>query len=283
MQLLKDMEIGVMFWGAGDPAATLRELKGLGVRCGQIGIPGEMNLQGASAEWKAALTAAKFTVVTAFCSYNGESYADIPTVQKTVGFIPRATRDEREARTLEVSDFAAQLGVPSIATHIGFVPEDTSDEDYINVRGLVRRICDHAAKHQQTFALETGQEAAGTLLDFFIDVNRPNLAINFDPANMILYGTGDPIEALGILAAHVISVHCKDGDWPPKGSPDALGTEKPLGQGAVGMERFLAKLKAIGFKGPLNIEREASDPAERLRDIQMGIKLLEKLRASMVG
>ena len=95
---------------------------------------------------------------------------------------------------------------------------------------------------------------------------------------MILYGTGDPIEALSTLGAHVISVHCKDGDWPPKGSPGALGTEKPLGQGAVGMERFIDTLKKIGFKGQLNIEREVPDHAERLRDVAMGVKLLEKLR-----
>ncbi len=217
-------------------------------------------------------------MVTAFCAYNGESYADIPTVQQTVGFIPRQTRAEREKRTLEVSDFARDAGIPSIATHIGFVPEDDTDADYTAVRGMVRRICDHAAKNHQTFALETGQEPADTLLRFLIDVNRPNLGINFDPANMILYGTGDPVDALGTLAQHVLSVHCKDGDWPAKGVAGALGEEKPLGQGAVGMPRFVQKLKSIGFKGPLNIEREVQDPAQRLRDIGMGVKLLEQLR-----
>jgi L-ribulose-5-phosphate 3-epimerase len=277
MQLLKDMEIGVMFWGGRDPVETIRELKAMGVKCGQIGIPGDMPLAGAAARWKAALEAERFTVVTAFCAYTGENYADIPTVQRTVGFIPRATRAEREKRTNEVSDFARELGIPSVAAHIGFVPEDSSNDDYQSVLGLVRRVCDHAAKNKQTFALETGQESAETLLNFFIDVNRPNLAINFDPANMILYGSGDPIEALGTLAAHVVSVHCKDGDWPPKGSPGALGVEKPLGQGSVGMERFIGKLKSIGFKGPLNIEREEPDQAQRLRDIAMGVKLLEKL------
>ena len=146
------------------------------------------------------------------------------------------------------------------------------------VRDLVRRICDHCAKHGQGLHLETGQETADDLLAFIKDVDRSNLGINFDPANMILYGTGDPIEALGILGAHVISVHAKDGDWPPKGSPGALGTEKPLGQGAVGMERFIDTLKKTGFKGQLNIEREVPDHAERLRDIAMGVKLLEKLR-----
>jgi L-ribulose-5-phosphate 3-epimerase len=279
MQLLKDMEIGVMFWGGRDPVETIRELKAMGVKCGQIGIPGDMPLAGAAEKWKAALEAERFTVVTAFCAYTGESYADIPTVKRTVGFIPRATRAEREKRTNEVSDFARELGIPSIAAHIGFVPEDSSNDDYQSVLGLVRRVCDHAAKNQQTFALETGQESAETLLNFFIDVNRPNLGINFDPANMILYGSGDPIEALGTLAAHVVSVHCKDGDWPPKGSPGALGEEKPLGQGSVGMERFIGKLKSIGFKGPLNIEREEPDQAQRLRDIAMGVKLLQKLVA----
>src|SRR5207237_1232646 len=152
MQNLKDMEIGVMFWGGKDPAQTLREVKSLGVRCGQIGIPGDMKLDGAAAAWKTALASEQFTLVTVFCSYNGESYADVPTVQRTVGFIPPPTRSEREARSLECSDFAAALGVPSIATHIGFVPEDKAHPDYVAVREMVRRVCDHAAKHKQMFA-----------------------------------------------------------------------------------------------------------------------------------
>lgn len=278
MQALKDLEIGVMFWGGRDPVETLREVKGLGVRCGQIGVPGDMDL-GRSAQdaWKSALAAEQFTIVTVFAAFQGESYADIPTVQSTVGFIPPATRVEREKRTLECSDFAAALGVPSIATHIGFVPEDSSHPDYVAVREMVRRVCDHAAAHKQTFALETGQEPAQTLLHFFKDADRANLRINFDPANMILYGTGDPIEALGVLARHVVSVHAKDGDWPPKGVAGALGKEKALGQGAVGMERFIEKLKQIGYRNPLNVERECHDRQERLRDIKMGVGLLQRL------
>ena len=278
MQVLRDREIGVMFWAGRDATETIRELKALGAHCGQIGVAGDTTLAGAAAMWKDATAAEDFPVITAFCAYNGESYADIPTVQRTVGFIPRQTREEREQRTYEVSDFAREAGIPSIATHIGFVPEDDTDPDYMAVRGMVRRICDHAAKNHQTFALETGQEPADTLLRFLIDVNRRNLGINFDPANMILYGTGDPVDALGTLAQHLLSVHCKDGDWPPKGVPGALGEEKALGQGAVGIPRFIQKLKSIGFKGPLNIEREVPDAAQRLRDIATGVKLLEPLR-----
>ena len=275
MHSLKEREVGVMFWADRD---RLAEIKSLGVRCGQLGIPGGLDLtDSVAADWRAALEQEQFILVTVFAAYNGESYADIPTVQRTVGFIPRESREEREKRTYGVSDFAAALGVRSIACHIGFVPEDTGDPDYLAVRDLVRRVCDHAAGHGQTFALETGQEAAEVLLNFLEDVNRPNVGINFDPANMILYGTGDPIEALEVLRAHILSVHCKDGDWPPRDTPGALGNERPLGRGAVGIPRFVEKLKAIGFRGPLNIEREAENQDERIRDIRTAVGLLKSL------
>lgn len=276
MPALRDLEIGAMFWAGRD---TLARIKALGVRCGQLGLGGDVRLDGDLArQWKAELEREEFTLVTVFAAYTGESYADIPTVQRTVGFIPPTTRAEREARTLEISDFAAAIGVNSIACHVGFVPEDRSHPDYLAVREIVRRICDHAARNGQSFALETGQEPAHVLLAFLKDVDRPNVAINFDPANMILYGTGDPIEALDVLGSKVISVHAKDGDWPPKEIPGALGTERPLGQGSVGMQRFIAKLKEIGYRGTLNIEREVEDQATRYADMAMAVKLLERLR-----
>lgn len=278
------LEAAVMFWAAPvlgqsskNPAETIAELTRLGVYSGQLGIPGDLDLSCAP-QWRDALQAAGFHVYTVFAAYNGEDYADIPTVQRTVGFIPTATREERERRTIAVSDFAAVIGAPGIATHIGFVPESHNDPDYIAVRDMVRSVCDHAKKNNQTFALETGQEPAKVLMEFLKDVDRPNLGINFDPANMILYGTGDPIDALGILAPRVLSVHCKDGDWPEPGVAGALGHERALGSGAVGIPRFLAKLREIGYRGPLAIEREASDPARRMRDIEAGIALLASLR-----
>jgi L-ribulose-5-phosphate 3-epimerase len=280
MQSLDDLEVGVMFWADRD---HLADIKALGVRCGQLGIAGSTELDGACvADWKAAIEQEQFTVGTVVAAYNGESYTDIPTVQRTVGFIPAATRQHRERRTLEVSDFARALGVGGIACHIGFVPEDAQDPDYAHVRDLVRRIADHAAGNSQTFALETGQEPAAVLLQFLQDVDRPNVGINFDPANMILYGTGDPIEALGILGPRVLSVHAKDGNWPPAGKPGALGMEWPLGEGSVGIERFLDKLKEVGFRGPLNIEREAEDQQERMIDIAMAIQLLKQLTGRAV-
>ncbi len=272
-------EPGVMIWAERDEAQTPMDL---GVKYAQLGVPGGMQLtETAAKEWRETLQETSVTVVTVFAAYDGEDYADIPTVQRTVGFIPPATRASREARTLAVSDFAARLGVKSIACHIGFVPEDATHPDYVAVRGMVRRVCDHAAKHGQTFALETGQEAAEVLLHFIADVARPNLRINFDPANLILYGTGEPIAALRQLAPLVVSVHCKDGDWPAAGVPGALGRERALGEGSVGIRRFVETLRELGFPGPLNVEREAEDPQERLRDMARGVELLRTLTGSV--
>ena len=275
MRSVKDREVGVMFWAGRD---NLAEIQSLGVQCGQLGVPGDVELTAEFAVgWKSALEQAQFPIATVFAAYNGENYADIPTVQRTVGFIPRDTREEREQRTYQVIDFAAAIGVGSFACHIGFVPEDTTHPDYIDVREMVRRVAHHAATNKQTFALETGQEPAHVLQHFLKDVDRPNVGINFDPANMILYGTGDPIEALTVLGPQVVSVHMKDGDWPNPSQPGALGVERPLGQGAVGIPRFVAKLKEIGFRGPLNIEREAENQTERIGDIRKAVPYLNSL------
>jgi len=264
-----------MFWAERDSPEMVRSL---GVRFGQLGIPAGVELTDkAAARWKAALQAAGLTLVTVFAAYPGEDYADIPAVKRTVGFVPPDTRAARVVRTLEVSDFAARLRVASIACHIGCLPRDTGHGDYAGVRDAVRVVCDHAAGHGQSFALETGQEPAGELLEFIGQVDRANLRINFDPANMILYGTGEPMAALELLAPLVISVHCKDGDWPAPGVAGALGRERPLGKGSVGIGRFVEALRKAGFSRPLKVERETEDHEERVGDLARGVQLLRRL------
>lgn len=274
---LEDLEIGLVFQAKEDAAATLREVAEFGIRAGQLVFHGELNLEGAAEKWDRALTEQKFTIVTAVCSYRGEDYKDIPTVERTVGLITRPTRPERIARTKAVSDVAKQLGIESLTCHIGFVPEDPEEPLYAEAIELTRHLCDYCGANGQSFTLETGQEPAKVLLRFIQDVQRDNLKINFDPANMILYGTGDPIEALGVLAPHVISVHCKDGDWPDRGKPEALGQEMPLGEGDVGIDRFIHRLKEIGYRGVLAIEREEPNEERRNRDIVSAVKLLRWL------
>jgi sugar phosphate isomerase/epimerase len=274
---LEDLEIGVMFWAREDARKTLQDVKKFGVRAGQLGFPGELSLNGAAERWDQALTSEQFVAVTAVCSYRGEDYADVPTVARTVGLVPQTTRAERVVRTKAVSDVAKNLGIDSVACHIGFVPEDKTHSLYSEIRDVAREICDHCGANGQSFTLETGQEPAKVLLRFIEDVDRSNLKINFDPANMILYGTGDPIEALDVLGKRVISVHCKDGDWPPVNQPEALGKERPLGDGSVGMSRFISKLKEIGYRGVLSIEREGCTEEQRNKDIRKAVGLLKEL------
>jgi sugar phosphate isomerase/epimerase len=279
MSNLKPLEVGVIFWANNTqaPAEQLQALKELGVRAAQMGISGDFVLDGQAEAWKSAAAAEDFTLLTVTGAYSGEDYADIPTVERTVGFIPEATRAEREARTLAMVEFAAAAGIPVFACHVGFVPHDKSNANYIAVQAMVRRICDRCAAFGMSFHLETGQEPANVLLDFIHDTDRANLAINFDPANMILYGTGDPIEAMEVLKSHIRSVHVKDGDWPDKDKPGSLGTEKPLGAGSVGMERYIAKLKEIGYSGPLVIEREGTDPERWKSDMLAAIPMIQGL------
>jgi L-ribulose-5-phosphate 3-epimerase len=274
---LHELEIGLVFWAGTDAQKTLQEVKSFGVRAGQLGIGGDLPLEGAAERWKAALRAEQFTAVSSICSYIGEDYADIPTVLNTVGLIPKKTRAERIARTKAVSDVSRDLGITRVACHIGFVPEDPHESLYKEVLDVTRDLCDYCAANGQAFTLETGQEPANVLWRFIEDVGRPNLKINFDPANMILYGTGDPIEALGVLAKHVVTVHCKDGDWPDVSKPEALGVERALGEGSVGMERFIHKLKETGYRGVLSIEREELDVAKRTADIHKAVALLKRI------
>jgi L-ribulose-5-phosphate 3-epimerase len=274
---LDDLEIGLMFWAGPNARQTLRDVKQYGLRAGQLGFPGDLSLESAAERWDAALTAAHFTAVAAVCSYIGEDYADIPTVARTVGLVPADTRAVRIARTKAVSDVARSLAIESVACHIGFVPHDPNHLLYPEIRDAAREICDHCGENGQSFTLETGQEPARILLQFIAEVNRPNLKINFDPANMILYGTGDPIEALDVLAPHILSVHCKDGDWPPLNQPEALGRERPLGAGSVDIPRYISKLKEIGYKGVLAIERENTPEPHRSADIRSAVSLLRRL------
>ena len=195
--------------GLGVHLEVVQELK---IPTIQIHAPHGASRTGAAAkDFLAKAKAAGIQVTCVFGGFDGESYASIPITAQTVGLVPKSTRAARLKEMKEISDFARQLSVEVIGLHIGFVPADRNSASYKGLRDCTRDLLDHAAKNGQRVHLETGQETADHLLEFIHDVDRKNLAINFDPANMILYGTGNPIEALMKVGEHVKSVHCKDG------------------------------------------------------------------------
>jgi sugar phosphate isomerase/epimerase len=229
--------------------------------------------------------AAGITVTCVFGGFEGESYADIATTARTVGLVPEATRAARLQEMKEISDFTKRLGVDTVALHIGFVPIDRNGASYRNLLAGTRELLDHVKRNGQRLNLETGQETADHLLHFITDVERDNLYINFDPANMILYGTGNPIEALRKVGHLVRSIHCKDAKWAPAGTRGvSWGSEVPLGDGDVGMETYLRTLLELGYKGPLTIEREIPQDRDRQKtDVGAAVRLLEGLRAKILG
>lgn len=274
------MQLGLVFWAEKDPETHLQELKALGLSACQLGVPPSMTPDAASAAaWKAALQRHDVAASSAVCAYEGEDYVNLAKVHDTVGFTAPGYAAERVARTKAVSAFAAQVGLTAVSCHIGFIPDDASLPIYKELITIARQLCDTCAANGQDFVLETGQESAPTLLRFLADVERGNIKVNFDPANIILYGSGDPLEALHLLQAHVLSVHCKDGRSPR--APGELGQEVALGEGEVDFPGFLKLLKQMNYKGALTIEREEPDAAQRLADIRLGITRLNGWKKSL--
>ncbi len=256
----------------------------LGIATVQLHAPHAHNRTPQAAEkFNQSLAEYGITLTAVFGGFDGESYADIPTVEQTVGLVPLSTRASRLQEMKEISDFAKMLNCPVVALHLGFVPHDTSSPEYQTIVQTTRELCDYVTTHGQNLHLETGQETADGLVQFIDDVARENLFVNFDPANMILYGTGEPIEALKKLGSRVRSVHCKDAKWAANPGEE-WGQEMPLGEGAVNMQRYLQTLKEIGYTGPLTIEREIpQDPARQKQEIAGAVALLNQLRDEILG
>ncbi len=270
----KIMPIGVVISGA-DPLVSLERVTSFGMFTCQMSIPPE--------EWwsrerteliRKKAREKEIKITSLICGFEDEDYQDIPTIKRTVGLVNPATRGKRVLRVLSYSDFALELEVEIIQAHIGFIPENRSGSNYKELVLALQKIADYCKENNQSFTLETGQEKALVLSKFIEDVNRLNLGVNFDPANMLLYDADDPIKALDILGKYVIGVHCKDGKRPER--KGELGKEYPLGEGDVGIEKFVDKLRKIGYTGHLTIEREISGK-KQIRDILKAKELLQKL------
>jgi len=260
----------------------LEVVRELGVPTIQLHAPSKATrTKGRATEFLARLDDFGIRITVVFGGFEGESYADIPTVARTVGLVPPATRAARLEEMKEISDFARLLGIAAVGLHVGFVPHDPADPLHRDVVAVTRELCDHCRANEQNLHLETGQETADVLIEFLDEVGRDNLFVNFDPANMILYGCGEPIEALRKVGRWVRSVHCKDAKWAARPGQD-WGVETPLGEGDVGMETFLRTLADLGYAGPLTIEREIpQEPSRQKEEIGRGIRLLNELKAKI--
>ncbi len=206
-------------------------------------------------------------LVSGMMAMVGEDYTSPESIARTGGVRPDATWEANREHAARIAECAADRGIELVTFHAGFLPESAGDPERLVMLRRLAEIADLFATRGIDIALETGQESAATLLAVLDELDRQNVGVNFDPANMILYGTGDPVEALRKLAGNVRQIHLKDAISAP--GPGAWGTEVPLGEGEVDWEAFLKEVKGWRRAVNLVVEREAG--ADRARDIASAI------------
>ncbi len=192
----------------------------------------------------------------------------------TIGLVPRETRTARIAHIKKASDFAKQCGIAAVQTHCGFIPENPNDAAYKETVTAMREVAAYCKRNGQNFRYETGQETPITLVRAIQDVGLDNQGVNFDLANLILYGKANPVDAIELLGPYVQGIHAKDGLWPT--NPRDLGQEVPIGKGKVDFPRIIGRLKELNYRGSVTIEREISG-AQQVEDVRASKAYLEKL------
>jgi sugar phosphate isomerase/epimerase len=201
----------------------------------------------------------------------GEDYSTLESIRLTGGLAPDATWEENRKNIQATAALAQSLGLKLVTFHAGFLPHDESDRNFIKMLKRLDEVADVFARVNIVVGLETGQETASLLARLMEKVNRANLSVNFDPANMILYGKGDPIEALQLLGGWIRQVHVKDAKHSK--TPGVWGEEVPAGHGEVDWKTFFSTLRQQNFSGPIVIEREAG--TQRVEDIRAARKVAE--------
>ena len=217
--------------------------------------------------------------ISAFwCGWQGPTVWDFYEGPETLGLVPVTYRYARMKDLMDGSDFAKKLGVTDVATHMGFIPENPNDPNYAGLLSAIKTVAAHYKNNGQYLLFETGQETPVTLLRMIQNTGFDNLGINLDPANLVLYGKANPVDALDVFGKYVRGVHAKDGKYPTDGR--YLGAEVPIGEGKVDFEKLLSGLHALGYTGSITIEREI-DGEQQTKDIIAAKAYLEKILAAL--
>ncbi len=175
----------------------------------------------------------------------------------TIGLVPRENRSARVERLKHGIDFCKASGIPAVHAHFGFIPEDPADILYKEFIETMKPIGEYALNKGTLIYFETGQETPVTLLRAITDIGTGNLFVNYDTANLVMYGKANPLDGLKVIGKYVRALHAKDGLYPV--NPDELGKEVPIPTGEVNFPAILAYLKNLGFNGHVTIEYELGE------------------------
>lgn len=267
--------IGVCSWSLQPPDVVelIERVRGTGITQVQLWLN---PLWESPDQWKnlvPRLAEAGIVLVSGMFTTVGEDYSTLESIRETGGLVPTRHWQKNQEVVEQAVEQSKRLGLRFLGSHVGFVPEDNSEPAYALLVQRVRWVADKLAAAGITLLCETGQETGEQLVEFLDAVDRKNVAVNFDPANIILYDKGDPVEACRVLFPYIRQVHLKDavrttttGKW---------GSELPVGDGQVNWQAFLAHLEENGFRGHLMFEREAG--TRRVADIRSGFEYLRRI------
>lgn len=212
-------------------------------------------------------------VISALCGDLGQGFTN---PEKNPALIERSKL---------ILDLAQKLGTNIVTTHIGKVPEDSNCDTYKIMQEACHTLAEYADSMNAHFAVETGPEPAKLLASFLDSLNSTGVAVNLDPANLVMCCADDPVAAVHTLKKYIVHTHAKDGKMLAGASAENLSSEEaiqaaqgmayielPLGQGHVPWKEYLAALDEIGYHGFLTIEREVGDNPEK--DIQLAADFL---------
>jgi sugar phosphate isomerase/epimerase len=235
----KPLRLGLIIGIDKDPDAAMAKIHDLGLQTCQVFVDEiAAELVG---RLRQALDKNQIEATSLVVGGPGKEVWDFYQGPLTIGLVPRETRAARIAHLKKASDFAKQCGIAAVQTHCGFIPENPNDPVYKETVLAMREVASYCKRNGQNFRYETGQETPITLVRAIQDVGVDNQGVNFDLANLILYGKANPVDAIELLGPYVQGIHAKDGMWPT--NPKELGQEVPIGKGKVDFPRIIARLK----------------------------------------
>jgi L-ribulose-5-phosphate 3-epimerase len=268
----RPLRLGLIIGVGGDPDASMAKIHDLGLPTCQAFVH-DFKPELAD-RLRRALDTHGIEATSLVVGGPGKEVWDFYQGPLTIGLVPRETRAARIAHIKKASDFAKQCGIPAVQTHCGFIPENPNDELYRETVSAMREVAAYCKANGQNFRYETGQETPVALVRAIQDVGMDNQGVNFDLANLILYGKANPVDAIQLIGPYVQGIHAKDGLWPT--NPKELGEEVPIGKGKVDFPLIIARLKEMNYRGAITIEREISG-ARQLEDVRAAKAYLEKL------